>query len=90
LDIALNAGFGETKPIVLAPSTYEETFEMISLALNRNEIYQHPVIFLVDKTLSECLMSIDTGKLEEPVIKHGEIAKESDSDEYFRYKDTES
>lgn len=90
LDIALNAWFGETKPIVLAPSTYEEAYEMISRALNWSEIYQHPVIFLVDKTLSECLMSIDLSKLKEPIINHGKIAKESDSDDYLRYKDTES
>ena len=90
LDIALNAGFGETKPIVLAPSTYEEAYEMIAWALNWSEIYQHPVMFLVDKTLSECLMSVDLNKLKEPIIKHWEIAKESDSDEYLRYKDTES
>ena len=90
LDIALNAGFGETKPIVLAPSTYEETYEMIAWALNWSEIYQHPVMFLVDKTLSECLMSVDLNKLREPVINHGQIAKESDSDDYLRYKDTES
>ena len=90
LDIALNAWFGETKPIVLAPSSYEETYEMIARALNRSEIYQHPVMFLVDKTLSECLMSIDVNKLKEPEIKRGEIAKESDSDEYLRYADTES
>jgi HD superfamily phosphohydrolase len=63
---------------------------MISRALNWSDIYQHPVIFLVDKTLSECLMSIDLSKLKEPVIKHGEIVNESDSDEYLRYKDTES
>ena len=86
----MNAGFGETKPIVLAPSTYEETYEMISRALNWSEIYQHPVVFLVDKTLSECLIAIDISKLKEPVIRHGEIAKESDSDEYLRYKDTEN
>ena len=90
LDIALNAWFGETKPIVLAPGSYEEAYEMIARALNWSDIYQHPVMFLVDKTLSECLMSIDVNKLKEPEIKHGEIAKESDSDEYLRYKDTES
>ena len=71
----MNAGFGETKPIVLAPSSYEEAYEMIARALNRSEIYQHPVMFLVDKTLSECLMSIDVNKLKEPEIKRGEIAK---------------
>ena len=90
LDIALNAWFWETKPIVLAPSSYEETFEMISWALNWSETYQHPVMFLVDKTLSECLMSIDLNSLKEPIIKHWEIAKEADNDEYLRYKDTES
>ncbi len=90
LDIALNAWFWETKPIVLAPSTYEEAYEMISRTLNRSEIYQHPVIFLVDKTLSECLMSIDISKLKEPIIKHWEIVKESDSDNYLRYKNTEN
>ena len=90
LDIALNAWFWETKPIVLAPSSYEETYEMISWALNWSEIYQHPVMFLVDKTLSECLMSIDLNKLKEPVIKRWETGKESDNDEYLRYKNTEN
>ena len=90
LDIALNAGFWETKPIVLAPSTYEEAYEMISWALNWSDIYQHPVMFLVDKTLSECLMSVDVNKLKEPEIKRGEIIKELDSDDYLRYKNTES
>ena len=90
LDIALNAWFWEAKPIVLAPSTYEEAYEMISWALNWSEMYQHPVIFLVDKTLSECLMSLDLSKLKVPVINHWEIAKESNSDDYLRYKDTES
>ena len=86
----MHAGFGETKPIVLAPSTYEEAYEMIAWALNWGEMYQHPVMFLVDKTLSECLMSINVSKLKEPVINRGEIEKESDSDNYLRYKDTES
>ena len=90
LDVALNAWFWETKPIVLAPSKYEEAYEMISWALNWSEVYQHPVIFLVDKTLSECLMSIDVSKLKEPIIRHWEIVKGSDSDNYLRYKNTES
>jgi len=90
LDIALNAWFGETKPIVLAPSSYEEAYEMIARALNWSDIYQHPVMFLVDKTLSECLMSIDLNKLRDPKINRGEIAKWWENDEYLRYKDTEN
>jgi HD superfamily phosphohydrolase len=48
---------------------------MIARALNWSDIYQHPVMFLVDKTLSECLMSIDLNKLRDPKINRGEIAK---------------
>ncbi len=90
LDIALNAGFGETKPIVLAPSTYEETYNMVAWALNWSDCYQHPVMFLVDKTLSECLMSIDLNKLRSPAINRWEITAGTENDEYLRYKDTES
>jgi len=90
LDIALNAWFWETKPIVLAPSSYEEAYEMVARALNWSEIYQHPVIFLVDKTLSECLMSVDVNKLKEPEVKHWKIAKWWEDDEYLRYKNTEN
>lgn len=90
LDIALNAWFGETKPIVLAPSTYEETYNMIARALNWSDCYQHPVIFLVDKTLSECLMSVDSNKLNSPAINRWEITVETENDEYLRYKNTES
>jgi 2-oxoglutarate ferredoxin oxidoreductase subunit alpha len=44
----------------------------------------------VDKTLSECLMSVDINKLKEPIINHWEVTKESNSDDYLRYKNTES
>lgn len=50
---AMNASFGDTYPIVVAPSTFEETYNLIGKALNWSNIYQHPVIFLVDKQLAE-------------------------------------
>ena len=75
---------------VFDPASVEEAYEMITWALNWSDDYQHPVMFVVDKTFSECLMSVDINSLKEPEIRHGEIAKESDSDEYLRYKDTES
>jgi 2-oxoglutarate ferredoxin oxidoreductase subunit alpha len=53
LSFVLNAGFGETSPAVLAPSTFEEAFSMISQALNRSDMYQHPLVFLIDKQLAE-------------------------------------
>lgn len=90
LEIALNAWFWETKPIVLVPSTYEESYEMISRALNWSDKYQHPVIFLTDKTLSECLMSVNLQTLKTAEINHWEIAQKSEEDNYLRYKNTES
>ena len=53
LNYALNASFGDTFPIVLAPSTFEESYTLIGKALNRSDMYQHPVIYLIDKQLSE-------------------------------------
>lgn len=63
LNYALNASFGDTFPIVLAPSTFEEWYALIWKALNRSDIYQHPVIFLIDKQLSESYLSVDKSKL---------------------------
>jgi 2-oxoglutarate ferredoxin oxidoreductase subunit alpha len=63
LNYALNASFGDTSPVVLAPSTFAETYEMISRALNRSDIYQHPVVFLIDKQLSEGYQTVEVNKL---------------------------
>jgi len=68
VNYALNASFGDTFPIVLAPSTFEEWYNLIWKALNRSDIYQHPVIFLIDKQLSESYLSVDKTKLiSEPI-----------------------
>lgn len=53
LNYALNASFGDTFPIVVAPSTYQDGYNLIGKALNRSDQYQHPVIVLSDKQYSE-------------------------------------
>lgn len=63
LNYALNASFGDTFPIVLAPSTFEESYRLIGKALNRSDQYQYPVIYLIDKQLSEWYLSIEPSKL---------------------------
>lgn len=73
LNFALNASFGDTFPIVLAPSTFEESYTLIWKALNRSDIYQHPVIFLVDKQLSEWYLSIDKTTLLPEQILRGKL-----------------
>ncbi len=73
LDFALNASFGETYPIVIAPDTFENAYNLIWKALNWSDIYQHPVIFLVDKQFSESYLSIDPKNLKPEPINRWEF-----------------
>src|SRR5574344_245386 len=63
LTFALNASFGDTKPIVFAPSTFEEAYTFAGKALNWSDQYQHPVIILLDKQLSESYLTINPEQL---------------------------
>ena len=85
LNYALNASFGDTFPIVLSPSTFEEWYTLIGKALNRSDIYQHPIIFLIDKQLSESYLSIDPAKLICLPIVRGKLLSQW-SDTYKRYE----
>ena len=90
LNYALNASFGDTFPIVLAPSTFEEWYNLIWKALNRSDIYQHPVIFLIDKQLSESYLSVDKTKLLAEKINRWKLTKIDENwqklpDTYKRY-----
>ena len=88
VNYALNASFWDTKPIVLYPSTFEEAYTFPGKALNYSDIYQHPVILLSDKQLSESYLSIDKSKLNTEVINRGKKVEKSDSenDTYKRYE----
>ena len=88
LNFALNASFGDTFPIVLAPSTFEEWYSLIWKALNRSDIYQHPVIFLIDKQLSEWYLSLDKTKLISEPILRGKL-QTNGSDWFKRYELTD-
>lgn len=88
LNYALNASFWDTKPIILAPSTYEDGYNLIWKALNRSDIYQHPVIFLVDKQYSESYLSISEKNLKAEPINRGKLITEAP--EWFkRYEFTQ-
>jgi pyruvate/2-oxoacid:ferredoxin oxidoreductase alpha subunit len=63
LSFALNASFGGTFPIVVAPDTIANSYNLIGKSLNRSDQYQHPVVFLIDKMLSESYIAIDEGAL---------------------------
>ncbi len=84
LDFALNASFGETYPIVMYPDTFENGYNLIWKALNRSDMYQHPVIVMTDKQFSESYLSIDLKNLKPAKIDRGELVKWSD--DFARYK----
>lgn len=56
---ACNASFGDTKPIVIAPSNLENAYTLIQKALQRSPKYKHPIIFLIDKQLSEGYLTME-------------------------------
>ena len=86
VNYALHASFGDTKPIVLYPSTFEEAYSFAGKALNWSDQYQHPVILLSDKQLSESYLSIDPKKLLAEPIKRGKKADSTAEDQFKRYE----
>ena len=86
VNYALHASFGDTKPIVLYPSTFEEAYSFAGKALNWSDQYQHPVILLSDKQLSESYLSIDPQNLLAEPIKRGKKADSTSEDQFKRYE----
>lgn len=75
LNFALNASFWDTFPIVVAPSTYEDGYQLIGKVLNRSDQYHHPIITLIDKQFSESYLSIDKNTLTAESINRGKLMK---------------
>lgn len=86
VNYALHASFGDTKPIVLYPSTFEEAYSFAGKALNWSDQHQHPVILLSDKQLSESYLSIDPQNLLAEPIKRGKKADSTAEDQFKRYE----
>ena len=86
VNYALHASFGDTNPIVLYPSTFEEAYSFAGKALNWSDQYQHPVILLSYKQLSESYLSIDPHKLLAEPIKRGKKADSTAEDQFKRYE----
>lgn len=90
LTYALNASFGDTFPIVIAPSNFEDGYQLIGKALNWSDQYQHPVIVLLDKQYSESYLSVDMTKLHAEPINRWKLLSEKDisEDNFKRYEFT--
>jgi len=88
LNYALNASFGDTFPIVIAPSDYEDWYNLVWKALNYSDIYQYPVIVLIDKTFSESYLSVDMTKLKAEQINRWKL-ETNPAEDFARYSITE-
>lgn len=94
---AIHSSQGDFPRIVLAPGTVEECFYSTARAFNLAEIYQCPVIVLVDNYLSNSLRDLDRNILDIDKIKidRGQLLTDEELDrledhEYMRYKITET
>jgi len=89
LKFVLSASHGEFPRIVLAPGDAEEAFYMIQESFNLAEKFQVPVIFLLDKLLSESdfiLENLDINKIK---INRGDLLTENEltrKENYQRYE----
>ncbi len=88
INFALNPTFGDTKPIVVYPTSYENGYNLIGKCLNWAKKYQHPIIVLLDKQYSESYVAVQEDKLIAEPVDNG--PKVNNPDENFaRYTITE-
>ncbi len=85
LNFALNPTFWDFEHVVLYPSTLEECYEFAWLALNFADIYQIPVILLMDKQFSE--LSGTHWILKKTEVKRGKFL-DAPTNDYKRYEIT--
>jgi len=82
----LHAGHGEFPRIVIAPGDSEESFQLGAKALNLAWKFQTPVIVLLDKILSEHMITANID-LDSISIENGKMA-ENTNENYSRYEIT--
>ena len=94
LRFALHTGHGEFPRIVLASGDLEETFYDVNKAFNLAEVYQLPVIHLLDKAMANADQTVPRFAPEKLKVDRGLFLKgplsESELENFRRFKFTES
>lgn len=96
LRFVLHSSQGEFPRIVLTPGDAEEAFRMTFDAFNYAEIYQVPVLIVVDKYMQESGQSFDMFDMTGMELQRGKMISQEEVDaivasgeKYLRYKHTE-
>jgi len=86
---SIHAGHGEFPRIVYASGDIEESFYDTGLCFNFAEVYQVPVIHLMDKFLASSVVTCKRFDPDKVVIDRGKLLEKIDSPDYKRFAKTD-
>ncbi|MDD3120678.1 MAG: hypothetical protein PHF46_04685 [Candidatus Gracilibacteria bacterium] len=85
----MNCVFGDVKPIVILGDDFEGTYNLIGKALNWSDMYQYPVIFVVDKRFSESYVAVSESDLKGEPVNRGAL-ETNPKEDFVRFAYTEN
>lgn len=86
---AIHAGHGEFPMIVYASGNIEESFYDTTICFNFSEIYQVPVIHMVDKFIASSIITCNKFDSDQIKIMRGKLLKEINNKHYKRFQITD-
>lgn len=89
LSFAINAGHGEFPKIVYASGDIEESFYDTARCFNYSEVYQIPVIHMMDKFLASSVVTCKSFDPTQITINRGKLLTQIESDDYKRFQFTD-
>ena len=85
----INAGHGEFPRIVYASGDIEESFYDTGKCFNYSDVYQMPVIHLMDKFLASSVVTCNRFDSDKVEIDRGKLLEKIDTDDYKRFAKTD-
>lgn len=86
---AINAGHGEFPKIVYASGDIEESFYDTAKCFNYSDVYQIPVIHMMDKFLSSSVVTCKRFDPDKVTIDRGKLLEKIDGNDYKRFAHTD-
>ena len=86
---AINAGHGEFPRIVYASGDIEESFYDTGKCFNYSDVYQVPVIHMLDKFIASSVITCKRFDPEKVTIDRGKLLERIETEDYKRFEQTE-